>query len=133
MDIHLKVIGALLLLLALVHLVFPKRFNWTEELASLSLINRQLMYVHTFFIGLVILLIRLLCLTSSVELYTTALGRKISLGLGIFWFVRLYFQFFGYSSKLWRGKVFETRVHILSAFLWVYLSAVFLTIYIYPS
>lgn len=129
MDIHLKVIGVLLLLLALVHLGFPKRFNWTEELASISLINRQLMYVHTFFIGLVILLIGLLCLTSSAELYTTALGRKISLGLGMFWFVRLYFQFFGYSSQLWKGKMFETTVHILSAFLWVYLSTVFLAIW----
>lgn len=125
MDIHFKIIGVLLLILALVHLVFPKHFNWVEELAPLSLINRQLMYIHTFFIGLVILLIGLLCLTSSTELYTTALGRKISLGLGIFWFIRLYIQFFGYSPMLWKGKRFETVVHVLSAFLWVYLSGVF--------
>lgn len=45
----------------------------------------------------------------------------------------LLLQFFGYSSQLWKGKVFETTIHILSAFLWVYLSVVFLAIYIYPS
>lgn len=126
MEIHFKIIGVLLVLLALVHLVFPKRFNWVEELAPLSVINRQLMYVHTFFIALVVLLIGLLCLSAAGELATTALGRKVCLGIGIFWLIRLYVQFGGYSPVLWKGKLFETTIHVLSAILWAYLSAVFL-------
>ena len=115
--------------MAIVHVVFPKRFNWTEELSSLSLINRQVMYVHTFFIALVVLLMGLLCLTSAKELIETDLGKKIVLGLGVFWMIRLFIQFFGYSSKLWKGKTFETTIHIVFSFLWTYLSVIFLMIY----
>lgn len=125
MQIHLKITGILLIVLALIHIVFPKYFNWDKELGSLSLINRQLMWVHTIFIALTIFLMGLLCLTSSAELIETKLGKKISLGLGIFWSIRLFIQFFGYSSKLWKGKVFETSAHILFALLWTYLSFIF--------
>jgi len=125
MHLHLKIIGALLIILALVHIVFPKYFNWEKELGSLSLINRQMITVHTFFIALTIFLMGLLCLTSSGDLVETNLGKKISLGLGIFWIIRLIIQFFGYSSKLWKGKAFETTVHILFVFLWTYLSFIF--------
>jgi hypothetical protein len=129
MEIHFKLIGVILIVLALVHIIFPRYFNWAEELKSLSLINRQIMTVHTFFIALVVFLMGVLCLTSSGELVSTELGKKISLGLGVFWVIRLYFQFFGYSSDLWKGKKFETAVHIMFSFLWTYLSITFLTTY----
>jgi hypothetical protein len=125
MNIHLKIIGVLLIALALVHMVFPKYFNWDKELSTLSLMNRQMMTVHTFFIALTVFLIGLLCLTSSNELVDTNLGKKISFGLGLFWTIRLYIQFFGYSSKLWKGKTFETLVHLLFIFIWTYLSFIF--------
>jgi hypothetical protein len=127
MEIHFKVIGILLICLSAVHLFFPKYFNWVEDLKSLSLINRQVMYVHTFFIGLVVFLMGLLCLTSAADLINTEFGRRITLGLAIFWTSRLIIQFFGYSSKLWKGKKFETTVHILFSILWVYVSAVFIS------
>lgn len=125
MEIHFKIIGILLIALALVHIIFPKYFNWDEELKSLSLINRQMMTVHTFFIALTVLLMGLLCLTSSAELIETNLGKKISFGLGIFWTIRLVIQFFGYSTDLWKGKKFETSMHIIFSLLWIYLSSVF--------
>lgn len=129
MELHLKTIGCCLILLALVHSIFPKQFNWKQELSSLSIINREMMYVHTFFIALLLLLMGVLCLTSSIELLNTTLGKRISLGLGIFWIVRLYVQFFGYSSQNWKGKTFETIVHILFSIFWTYLSAIFIMIY----
>lgn len=125
MELHLKVIGVMLVVLALVHVIFPRYFDWKVQLSGLSLINRQLMYVHTFFIGLVVLLMGVLCFTSATEIIETPLGRKIALGLAIFWMARLITQFFGYSSELWKGKPFETTVHVLFTFLWVYLSGVF--------
>ena len=130
MEIQFKIIGILLILLALVHFSFPKLFNWKQELNSVSLINRQLMYVHTFFIGLVVFLMGVLCFTSSYELTSTVFGKKISFGLSIFWGIRLFVQFFGYSSKIWKGKLFETSIHFLFALLWIYLTVVFLVTYI---
>ncbi|MBJ6117502.1 hypothetical protein JAO76_04830 [Pontibacter sp. BT310] len=129
MELHFKVIGAILIVLALVHIIFPRYFNWVEELKPLSLINRQMMTTHTFFIALTVFLMGLLCLTSANELIVTDLGKKISLGFAVFWMIRLYFQFFGYSAELWEGKRFETIVHVLFSCLWSYLSVAFLTAY----
>lgn len=130
MEFHLKIIGCLLIVLALVHFSFPKYFKWKQELVGLSLINRQLMYIHSLFIALIIFLIGLLCLTSANELVNTNLGKKVSLGLGIFWAARLWVQFFGYSSKVWKGKSFETVIHIVFSILWTYLSIVFILVYL---
>ena len=125
MDLHLKIIGFILIILAIVHGVFPRYFNWQKELSSLSLINKQMMHVHTFFIALVVFLMGVLCLTSSTELIETHFGKRICFGLGVFWIIRLLIQFFGYSSELWKGKIFETSVHILFICLWTYLSLIF--------
>ena len=130
MEMHLKIIGVLLVLLALLHVVFPRYFKWKAELNYVSDINRQMMYVHAFFIAFGVFLMGILCLTSSNELMTTILGRRISLGLAIFWLTRLTIQFFGYSSLHWRGKRFETTVHVVFAALWTYLSGVFLLTYL---
>ena len=125
MQVNINIIGTLLIVLAGVHIVFPNYFSWKKELRSLSLVNRQMMQVHTFFIALTVLLMGVLCVTSAHELITTTLGKRISLGLAIFWGIRLLIQFFGYSSKLWRGKPFETTMHILFSLLWAYFSVVF--------
>jgi len=129
MELHLKIISILLIVLAFIHAIFPKYFNWKKELNSLSIINRQLMYVHSLFIAIVVFLTGILCLTSAPELINTNLGRKISLGLGVFWTIRLFIQFFGYSPAIWKGKPFETTVHVLFSLLWSYLSLIFLAIY----
>ncbi len=125
MQLHLHIIGVLLIVLAMIHVVFPRYFRWKQELAALSLINRQMVNVHTFFIAFVILLMGLLCLSSSSDLIQTALGKKISLGFDIFWIARLLVQFFGYSPQLWKGKTFETTVHVVFICLWTYLSFIF--------
>ncbi|MDB5197867.1 MAG: hypothetical protein JWP88_2238 [Flaviaesturariibacter sp.] len=130
MEIHLKIIGILLIGLALLHFVFPRYFNWKEELVPLSLINRQVMYVHTLFIALAVFLIGVLCLASSHEMVTTHFGKRVAFGLGVFWTARLIVQFFGYSSELWRGKSFETAVHVLFSILWTYISVIFVLVYL---
>ncbi|WP_440134821.1 hypothetical protein [Chitinophaga sancti] len=126
MIIHFSIIGSLLILLALSHVVFPWFFNWQEELKRLSLINRQIMTIHTFFIALVVFLLGLLCLSSGEDLIDTVLGRRVCLGMGIFWAIRLFIQFFGYSSILWKGKRFETMMHLIFTVLFAYMSVVFL-------
>jgi hypothetical protein len=115
----------------MVHIIFPKYFHWKEDLSSLCLINRQMMIVHTFFIALIVLLMGILCLNSTTDLMETKLGKTICLGLGIFWLIRLFIQFFGYSPALWKGKTFETFMHIVFSILWFYVSFVFLRTAIY--
>jgi len=129
METQLKLIGGLLVVLALLHAGFPRYFNWAGELQPLSLINRQMVYVHTLFIALMVLLMGLLCIGCAAELIGTPLGRKVALGLGLFWLTRLLVQFFGYSPTLWRGKRFETIMHLSFSLFWVYLSTVFFWVY----
>lgn len=130
MELHLKFIGIALSLLALLHVIFPRYFNWESELQSLSLINRQMMHVHTFFIALSVWMMGLLCFSGANELTTTPFGRNISLGLAIFWGLRWFFQLFVYSSKLWRGKLFETTIHIAFSLFWAYMTWVFVWVYL---
>lgn len=125
MQTHIKIIGALLIILAMGHVIFPRYFKWEKELKALSLINRQMMVIHTLFIAITVFLMGLLCLTSSEDLINTYLGKRICLGLGLFWTIRLIVQFFGYSSELWRRKKFETTIHMFTIILWSYLSGVF--------
>jgi hypothetical protein len=129
METHLHTIGILLMILAFSHVFFPKYFNWEQDLKPLSIINREMMIVHTFFIALAVFLMGLLCFTSSSEIIDTPLGKKVALGFGVFWLIRLFIQFFGYSSTLWKGKTFETSVHIIFTLLWTYLSYIFLAIW----
>jgi hypothetical protein len=129
MEIHLNFIGIILIFLALVHCIFPKYFNWSIELKSLSLINKQMMQVHTFFIALTVFLMGILCICFSWDLTHTKFGKAISFGIGLFWGIRLFFQLFVYSPKLWKGKKLETAIHIVFVFLWTYISTIFFIVY----
>jgi hypothetical protein len=125
MLIHLKVIGALLAALSLLHVFIPGYLDWKRDLKPLSLMNRQMMQTHMIFIAITVFGIGLLCLTSATEIIGTPLGRKIALGLSVFWALRLVFQFFVYSSELWKGKRFETFIHVMAVVFWIYMAVVF--------
>lgn len=130
MEVHLKIVGGLLILLALMHVVIPKYFKWDQELVSLTLITKQILYVHTFFIAFMVLLVGLLCINYAAELVQTNFGQQICLGLFAFWLVRLVFQFWVYSPKVWQGKKFETFMHVSFSILWTYFTLVFLICYL---
>jgi len=61
MELHLRIVGVMLVVLALIHAIFPRYLKWKTELVPLSLMNQQLLKVHTFFIALMVLLMGLLC------------------------------------------------------------------------
>ncbi|MBO9563591.1 MAG: hypothetical protein J7621_12485 [Niastella sp.] len=130
MELQLKIIGIILIFLSFVHAAFPTYFHWKQEFKTLSLINKQMMYVHTFFIAFGVLLMGLMCLCCTNDLLYTPLGRSMALGLSIFWGARLIFQFFIYSPKLWKNKPFETVIHLIFSMFWGYISLVFLLIYL---
>jgi len=125
MELQLKIIGILLVALSFVHAIFPKYFNWKEELKDLSIMNREMMKVHTFFIAFVVFGIGLLNIFCTSDLMHTSLGKKLSIFLGMFWGIRSIIQFFGYSSKIWKGKIFETVVHVVFSIFWIYMTVVY--------
>ena len=125
-ELHLRLAGLLQILLALLHLDFPRRFRWREELASLSLLNRQMFHVHTFFVCLVLVLFGALSLLApDALLEPTRLARLVLFGIALFWAVRLYCQWFVYDPRLWRGQRFETTMHFVFTAVWCYFVAVY--------
>ena len=126
LQLHLKIAGVALLVLAFAHVFFEKRFNWKEELARLSSFNRQMFYVHNFFVTLVIAMIGALSLFGTNALREkSALSRYVTGAIAFFWLCRWIVQFFFYEAKLWRGKRFETMAHGFFALFWTYLVIVF--------
>jgi hypothetical protein len=122
----LRIAGAILLLLALSHVGFSKRFHWDQELPRLSLLNRQVFVVHTFFIALVVTFMGILSLVFPETLVERSqLARIVLAGLALFWATRLVFQWFVYDRALWRGRRFETLVHFTFTVIWMYLTSVY--------
>ena len=125
-ELHLRVVGVLLLALVAVNFYVPRRFNWRGELASLSLLNRQIFQVHAAFICVILAMFAALVLLYARHLLEpTPLARAVLAGLAGFWFLRLLTQWFVYDRRLWRGKRFETTVHIVFTGVWAYFAATF--------
>lgn len=125
-EILIKIAGTLLLLLAATHSLFPKIFDWKKELAHLSLLNRQIFLVHTFFIVLVLIGFGALSLFYTDELMAPQrLSRTILGGMAAFWFLRLIVQLFIYDSRLWRNSRARTAAHVLMTVFWSFLVLVY--------
>ena len=125
-ELHLRVAGVLLLSLIALNLHLPRRFSWKRELASLSLLTRQIFWVHAAFLSIVLAMLAALVLLYARHLLApTPLARAVLAGLAIFWFLRLLTQWLVYDWSLWRGRRFETTVHVVFTCVWGYLTATF--------
>jgi hypothetical protein len=124
LEINLRLIGLSQIALALIHLGFDRQFGWKQDLGLIKLINRQLFQVHTFFVAYTIFLIGLLCLFGAQALLANSpLAAWIAGGLFAFWLARFYCQFWVFDKTLWLGQGFNTLIHIVFGFLWVWYSA----------
>jgi hypothetical protein len=123
---HLQVAGGALIALALLHAAFPRRFNWKEETARLSPLNRQIFLVHTFFIAVTLVFFGLVSFVIAASLSApTGVSRAVLAGFAVFWALRLVTQLFVYDARLWRGDRFNTAVHLVFAAFWTYLVSVY--------
>jgi hypothetical protein len=126
MRTHLHVVGALLLLLGMSHAFFNRYFGWELELESVSLLTRRIFYVHTFFIGLGVVMAGVVSLFYADALLSPgALSRAILAGMAAFWLCRLLAQFLAYDSAIWRGNRFRTFMHAAFSLLWSYVTATY--------
>ena len=124
--IHLRVVGALLMLLGLSHAFFDRYFGWRRELARVSLFTREVFFVHTFFIGLGVTMAGAgSFLYAGALLQPSVLSRAILAGMAMFWFCRLLTQWFVYDAALWRGDRFRTWMHGVFSVLWIYVTATY--------
>jgi hypothetical protein len=128
LELHLRIVGVIMAALAVVNLLVPRRLHWPEELARLSLINRQIFQAHSLFLILMLALFSALLLTcTGALLEPTRLARAILAGLTIFWGLRMLMQWFFYSPETWRGHRLHTVMHCVFSATWIYVTTVFAT------
>jgi hypothetical protein len=126
LAILLRVAGAGVILLALLHVPIGRHLKWREEASLLSPANASIFRVHTFFICLVLVLMGLPCLVDpNVFLERSRAGAWLSWSFSVFWTTRLFVQWFVYPANLWRGKKMETMVHAWFTVFWLFLAALF--------
>ena len=65
--VHLRIVGVVMACLVVVNLFVPLRFHWREELARVSLVNRQIFQAHTVFLVLTLALLSALLLTCATR------------------------------------------------------------------
>jgi len=128
LELHLRIVGVIMAGLVVANLFVPRRFHWPEELARLSLINRQIFQAHSIFLVLTLGLFSALLLTcADVLVEPTKLARAILAGLTLFWGLRMLMQWFFYSRETWRGNQLYTVMHWGFSATWIYVTGVFAT------
>jgi hypothetical protein len=124
--VHLHIVGLAMAILVPINIYVPQRFHWRDEMARLSLLNRQIFQAHAAFLVLTLGLFSALLLTCGEALLEpTRLSRAVLIGLTAFWTLRMVMQWAFYSPDIWRGHRFNTAMHYLFSTLWIYVSAVF--------
>ncbi len=122
----LRVAGAGLILLAVLHVPIARVLKWREDAARMSPANAAIFHVHAFFICLVLVIMGMPCLVNpEIFVEPTAAGAWLAWSFAGFWGARLYFQWFVYAPELWRGKRLETWLHAWFTLVWAGLTTVF--------
>jgi hypothetical protein len=125
-TLHLRIAGVLLLCVAASHLVLPRAMGWKVELQRVSLMTRQVSYVHTYFIGLMCALFGLLATTLPGDLLAgDRLAAPILAAAVAVWGSRLAVQLFVFDPILWRGRTLTVAGHGAFVALWSYQTFVF--------
>lgn len=126
LSMPVRVAGAVLILLAGLHVPIGRHLKWREESERLSPTNAAIFHVHTFFICFVMMMMGLPCLAEpSIFLEKSHAGAWLAWSFSTFWAIRLFVQWFVFPKELWRGKRLETVVHICFSVIWTALSALF--------
>jgi hypothetical protein len=126
LSVNLTITGIILVGLGTMHVALPGALRWDRELASLSVINREVSYVHCLFIGLACLLWGLLPLTAGRSLLEPSpVTRLVLIAAVIFWGSRLVIQLLVFNRHA-RESVPWCALSIAATGLWLYLTAVWI-------
>lgn len=99
-HLSLRVAGAINVGLTLFHGLFPVLFHWSETLASLSPLNRALMFALAIHSTLVIGAFAFISLIHAEELVGTRLGRFLARFIALFYGVRIIEEWTLFASPL---------------------------------
>jgi hypothetical protein len=93
LTLNLEMVGGVLIALGASHLVLPRILGWQHGLATLGRLDREVNYVHSYFIGLACVLWGLFPLLAGRELLVRgSVTSLVLIGAAVFWVSRLMVQ-----------------------------------------
>jgi small-conductance mechanosensitive channel len=120
-QVHLRIVGVLLLGIAALGAYVPRHFAWGRDIAPLPLLTRQVFVIHCAFITLVLVLLGVLLAGFAPALLAPGpLPRALLVGLLVMWTARMLAQWFFYDPRLWRGIPLNTAMHVLFSGIYAY-------------
>jgi len=105
-DTLLAVGGIYNLLFAVFHLLFWWIFDWKNDLASLTPINRAIMQVINLCLTFVFSIFGVLSLAYPFQMLQAGLGRTLTSMIAAFWFLRAIEQVIFFKLKSWVSWAF---------------------------
>jgi hypothetical protein len=124
LTLNLTITGAILIGLGALHIALPAALGWHRELAGASPLNREVSYVHCFFIGLACVLWGLLPLTAASQLLQPSpVTRLVLIGAVVFWASRLIIQLAVFNRHA-RQSAAWLALSTAGTALWLYLTAI---------
>ncbi len=123
--LHLRICGFALILLGLAHGLFGRFLDWRTDLSKLTVLNRQIFLVHTFYIGYFVTALGILdvCFAQTL-MRPEPLSRFLLSVMTLTWAVRLVIQLFVWDRAIWRGSPFRRNVHYGLILFWSYVTVV---------
>jgi hypothetical protein len=103
------------LCIAVLNLALVRVMGWKEDLARVSLLVREVFYIHSLFISLTLLIFAALTFRFAGEMAGSGLPvyRWLACSIGFFWTIRAVLQVTYYSSVHWRGIASRTIAHVV--------------------
>jgi hypothetical protein len=124
LTLHLRLVGVILIVLGAVHVLLPRQLRWKEQLALLSPINREVSYVHCYFIALMCEFWGWLALTAAADLVVrNPVSRAVLIGGMVFWASRLVIQLTIFNAHARRSRPWLT-LSILANAMWLYITVI---------
>lgn len=93
LTLDLEIVGGVLIALGVSHLALPRILGWQHGFATLGKLDREVNYVHSYFIGLACVLWGLFPLLAGREMLARgSVTSLVLVGAAIFWMSRLIVQ-----------------------------------------
>lgn len=101
------------LAIAAINLRLDSILKWKDELGGLSLLLREVFYVHKWFITITLVIFGAITLRFAGEIAEAEheMARWVAAGVGGFWAIRTIMQWSYYSASHWRGHPPRAAVH----------------------
>ena len=109
------------------NLFLARLLHWKGDLQRMSLLPRQVFYVHSWFITLTLLIFGVLTWRFAQDMIggMNNMAAWLAGGIALFWALRSAIQVGYYSSSHWRGRRGRTVTHVVLVLAYLGLAATY--------